>query len=118
MILADTSVWIQHLRSGHAELEALLDQGQVLMHPAGRGELSMANLPRRREILTFLHDLPSTIIAGHDEVAAVESVPLHGRGIGYVDAWLLTSTLLTPETLLWSRDRRLHAAAIELGCAP
>ena len=32
-----------------------------------------------------------------------------------VDASLLASCLLTPGTRLWTRDRRLHAAALELG---
>ena len=33
MILADTSVWIDHLRHGSAEMEALLLQGQIVIHP-------------------------------------------------------------------------------------
>ena len=37
-----------------------------------------------------------------------------GRGIGYVDLHLLASTALTPGTLLWTRDKRLAAAAREL----
>nr|MBW4036397.1 type II toxin-antitoxin system VapC family toxin [Pseudomonadota bacterium] len=40
-----------------------------------------------------------------------------GIGIGYIDAHLLASTLLTPDAALWTRDRRLHAAAQRLGLA-
>ena len=33
MILADTSVWIDHLRSGSKDLRKHLDQGQIVIHP-------------------------------------------------------------------------------------
>lgn len=42
---------------------------------------------------------------------------LSGSGIGYADAHLLVSTRLTPGTGLWTRDRRLLAAARRLGLA-
>ncbi len=41
---------------------------------------------------------------------------LMGRGIGYVDVHLLTSARLE-RALLWTRDKRLHAIADELGMA-
>jgi len=42
---------------------------------------------------------------------------LAGSGIGYVGAHLLASAALTPETFLWTRDKRLHAAAQTLSLA-
>ena len=33
MILADTSVWVDHLRSGDAQLEIEMDRNGILMHP-------------------------------------------------------------------------------------
>ena len=42
---------------------------------------------------------------------------LHGIGIGWVDAHLIAATLITPETRLWTRDKRLRAAADRLGVA-
>lgn len=33
MILADTSVWIDHLRSGDEKLASVLHDGLVLIHP-------------------------------------------------------------------------------------
>ena len=45
----------------------------------------------------------------------IEERRLFARGIGLVDASLLASCLLTLGTRLWTRDRRLHAAALELG---
>lgn len=60
MILVDTSVWVDHLRSGDPGLGALLESGRVLMHPFVVGELACGNLHRRSEVLSLLKALPAT----------------------------------------------------------
>lgn len=45
MILVDTSVWIDHLRSGEPHLAELLMSGLVLVHPHVIGELALAYAP-------------------------------------------------------------------------
>jgi hypothetical protein len=47
-------------------------------------------------------------------LALVEREHLFGLGIGYIDAHLIASLRLTPNALLWTRDRRLHAVAARL----
>ena len=47
----------------------------------------------------------------------IEQRRLFDRGIGFVDAHLLASTLVDDARRLWTRDRRLHAIASELGVA-
>ena len=47
----------------------------------------------------------------------VDERALFGRGLGWVDVHLLAATLLTPGLRLWTRDRRLHAVAEEIGLA-
>ena len=42
---------------------------------------------------------------------------LPGSGIGYIDAHLLAATALTPETTIWTRDKRLRAVARSLSLA-
>lgn len=42
---------------------------------------------------------------------------LMGKGIGFVDVHLLASCLLTSETQLWTRDKRLASVAQTLGLA-
>ena len=42
---------------------------------------------------------------------------LFGTGIGYTDAHLLASVLLTPGASLWTRDKRLRVVAYRLGIA-
>ena len=111
MVLVDTSVWIDHLRRGSAELSTLLDQGAVLCHPFVIGELACGNLRRRDEILGHLQALPEAVTAEHDEVLhLVREHRLHGQGIGWVDAHLLASARLSG-CRLWTRDRALATAA-------
>jgi predicted nucleic acid-binding protein len=47
----------------------------------------------------------------------IDREALYGRGIGYVDAHLLASARLTAGGSLWTRDKRLHAVAGQLGLA-
>ena len=97
MILVDTSVWIDHLRTGDPVLAGLLDRAAVLGHVFVRGELACGNLRRRDEILALLADLPQAVVATDDEVLElIERRRLMGRGIGYVDAHLLVATRRTP----------------------
>ncbi len=118
MILVDTSVWIDHLRSGNRALSALLQRGAVLGHPWVTGELALGNLAARAEILGLLRGLPRATAATDDEVLRlIEDEALHGLGIGYVDAQLLAACRLTRDAWLWSRDRRLAASAARLGLA-
>ena len=116
MILADTSVWIEHIRRGDAVLTAALDADEVLIHPFVIGELAMGNLAQRGVVLAALADLPQAVVARHDEVLAfVTREALHGRGVGYVDAHLLASARLSPDARLVTRDRRLQELAERLG---
>jgi hypothetical protein len=116
MILADTSVWIDHLRQGDADLARLLNECQVLAHPFVIGELALGSLQNRKIILDTLANLPQVFPASHDEVLHfIESQALFGKGIGFIDAHLLAAVKLTPGVLLWTRDKRLLAESARLG---
>ncbi|HYZ40478.1 MAG TPA: type II toxin-antitoxin system VapC family toxin [Stellaceae bacterium] len=118
MILADTSVWIDHLRVGDAVLGDFLDRGRVLGHPFVTGELALGNLKQRDIVLRALRRLPQATVASHEEVLRlVKRQPLYGLGIGYVDAHLLAAIRLTAGAKLWTRDRRLRTVAAQLGLA-
>ena len=115
MILVDTSIWIDHLRRGNAKLKLLLEDTLVLCHPFIIGELACGNLQRRSEILPLLDALPKAINATHQEVRGfIEERRLMARGIGFIDAHLLTSAALTAPAKIWTRDRKLAAVAEEL----
>ncbi|MBN9608681.1 MAG: VapC toxin family PIN domain ribonuclease [Actinobacteria bacterium 69-20] len=118
MILADTSVWITHFRSGDADLARALRRSNVRSHPWIIGELAMGNLTDRQRTLTDLRRLPPSVVATVDEIGSfVERNALFGRGIGFVDAGLLAATALTSGTRLWTTDRRLQSVARDLGLA-
>ena len=114
MILVDTSVWVEHLRSGTSGLETLLIDGQVVCHPFIIGELACGNLQNRTELLSLLQDLPMASRADDDEIIQfIEDHKLMGKGLGYVDIHLLMSALLT-QIPLWTIDKRLHEAALTI----
>jgi predicted nucleic acid-binding protein len=118
VILVDTAVWIDHFRDGDRVLAKLLNGGVVLAHPWVTGELALGHLRGRAEILRLLHDLPQAAVATAAELLEfIEHHALSGLGIGYVDAQLLAATMLTDDATLWTRDRRLQAAAQQLGTA-
>lgn len=111
MILVDTSVWVDHFRSGTTGLDSLLNEGQVACHPFIIGELACGHLKNRTEILTLLQALPMAIRATDEEVLPfIDNSLLMGKGLGYIDIHLLMSALLTGIPL-WTNDRRLRDAA-------
>jgi predicted nucleic acid-binding protein len=116
MILADTSVWVDHFRSPEPALAELVETSQLVMHPFVVGELAMGSLADRKLRLRLWAAMPTLPIVPLQEVLVlVETRRLYSRGIGYPDAGLLAASLVTPNTLLWTRDRRLSDIARELG---
>jgi predicted nucleic acid-binding protein len=116
VILADTSVWVDHLRAGNRALAELLDAGLVLAHPFVIGEIALGRLRQRKTILEALLQLPRTFVATDAEVLAfIDRYELFGSGIGYVDVHLLAAVRLTAGSQLWTRDQRLFGAARALG---
>jgi predicted nucleic acid-binding protein len=114
VILADTSVWVQHFRSGDERLVESLNAGQICIHPFIIGELACGNLKNRADILELLHNLPLVSVASDAEALAfLEERALIGRGIGYIDVHLLAAAALNSSPLR-TRDKRLDAVAIEL----
>jgi predicted nucleic acid-binding protein len=118
LILVDTSVWVDHLRRGDAQLVALLESAKVATHPFVIGEIACGSLANRQTVLALLQDLAMATVADSDEVLAyIERHQLYGKGIGYVDVHLLAAVALTADAALWTRDKRLLAAAQALRCA-
>ena len=114
MLLADTSVWVDHFRNGNSTLADQLQDGQVWMHPFILGELSCGNLPQRKSTLEDLASLPAVTSASDEEVLEmIESHRLFGRGLGWIDAHLLAAARLS-HCRFWTLDRRLADVAREL----
>lgn len=118
MILADTSIWIDHLRDGDSDLVGLLNELKIVIHPFILGEIACGRLVNRGQVLRLLNDLPGTITATDAETLQfIERWKLMGLGIGYIDAHLLAAVSLTSHALLWTRDKRLHSVAEKLDLA-
>jgi hypothetical protein len=114
-VLADTSVWIAHLRKSDPALGDLLRGGLVVMHAFVLGELACGNLRQRSSILRDLGTLQQVQRALDTEVMRLlEERAMWGKGLGWIDLHLLASALISGSRL-WTLDRRLHAAASRMG---
>lgn len=118
MILVDTSVWIDFLARGDFRLQKLLENGDVLMHPLVVGEIACGRVMARCAVLDLLNSLPQAVVATEAEAFRfLEAHRLYGLGIGWIDVHLLASAALSAPARLLTRDRRLAAAASDLGLA-
>jgi predicted nucleic acid-binding protein len=114
MVLVDTSIWVDHLRTGIKHLEKLLLNAEVACHRFIIGELACGNLKNRDEILVLLQALPSPPAVDHQEfLYFIDKHRLMGRGIGFVDVHLLASAKIA-NLPIWTADNRLKAAAKNL----
>lgn len=118
MIVVDTSIWIDHFRYGDKELKKIIEDDRLLCHPFVIGELALGSLRERDAVIAFLTSQREAVVATHAEVMTViERHSIFSMGIGYTDAHLLTSTLLDRRSSLWTRDKRLAAAALKVGAS-
>ena len=116
MILADTSVWIDHFRSPEPVLMRLVETADLLMHPLVLGELAMGSLADRKLRLRLWAMMPTLPVVSLEDVLALAEVRrLYSRGIGYIDASLLASSLVSEGTSLWTRNLKLQDIAREFG---
>jgi len=81
------------------------------------GELACGSIRNRVRILTLLRNLPAASVASHDEaMLLIESRSLHGKGLGWIDVHLVASAMVSHDSL-WTKDRKLAAAAKALQIA-
>ncbi|MGA9508156.1 MAG: type II toxin-antitoxin system VapC family toxin [Candidatus Sulfotelmatobacter sp.] len=112
MILADTSIWIDHFRSRNHEMRRQLGLGNIAIHPLIIAELALGSLRERARTLGLLDLLPHVRVAQLNEVRRmIEARRLYNLGIGLTDAHLIASIFIDSPTLLWTRDKRLRKAA-------
>lgn len=116
MILADTSVWVDHLHRADPIMAALLQSGKIATHPFVITEVALGSMHDRRAKLAALDTLLRVNVAESDEVRRlVESHSLYSKGLGLTDVHLLASCLMTVGVQLWTRDKALARVAKSLG---
>jgi predicted nucleic acid-binding protein len=122
VILADTSIWIDHLCSENPEMRSHLTEGRIVIHPFIIAELALGSLRDRVKTLQLLDLLPQVRAAQLSEVRRlIEVRGLYNMGIGLIDAHLIASVLINSSTLLWTKDKQLRKVADHLGihaCLP
>ena len=118
MFVVDSSIWIDDVRAGEPLLDAHLMREQALMHPHVLGEVALGSIKNRELVLYRFERLPIRNVAKEGHVLhLIDQQKLWATGIGYTDAHLLASALLTPDGLLFTRDTHLLAKAERLGIA-
>lgn len=118
MILADTSVWIEHHRRGDPKLATLLLQGRIAMHLMVIGELCCGSLKSRARLMDLWQEMPRLAEVSHlQAMRFIEQHQLMSRGVGFIDVHLLAAVAAVRGARLWSKDNRLSAIAEELGLA-
>lgn len=117
MVLVDSSVWIRFLYGRdpyRGELKRLLEADRVAGHDLVYGELLIGDPGGREKWLAAYQMMRRVPAVAHSEVVSfVHARKLHGQGIGWIDAHLLASALVS-QVPLWSADERLTEVAREL----
>lgn len=118
-VLVDTSVWVDHFRKRNDALIELIEKDLVLNHPMVLAELACGTPPSpRTQTLKSVALLRPCHQASLSEVMNfIEREKLYGLGCGLVDMCLLASTLITPDTQLWTLDKRLADMADKFAAA-
>lgn len=118
MILVDTGVWIDHLHSAEVRLVELLEIDQVGCHALVIEELALGSISQRDAVLDLLANLRQFPAAQHDEILHfTDQRELGGRGLSAVDVHLMAAVALVEGARLWTRDKRLKAASVDVGIA-
>lgn len=113
-ILADTSVWVEYLRTGDDRMRTSLALGDIVIHDHVVGELVLGGVSRNT--LAMLQRLHHCGMASHGEVMhLIAERNLVGRGLGYVDTHLLAAALIG-HLQLWTLYRNLQQTALDCGC--
>ena len=117
MVIADTSIWIDHLRQPLEELVALLSTRKIVQHPFVIAEIALGSIAQRRRVVAGLAQMASIKpVVERELLQFVENKSIFATGLGMVDAHLLAACHVHSLTL-WTRDKRLLAQAERLGLA-
>jgi predicted nucleic acid-binding protein len=118
MVLVDTSIWIRALSGAEPfrrHLDDLLSGDEVLGHDFVYGELLIGDRGGRTKLLAAYAEMHWARSVSHEEVVSlVRDRKLYGRGMGWIDAHLLSSALVERATF-WTADDAVVGVAKALG---
>ena len=118
MILVDTTLWIDYFSARQPVLADLIGERQAGIHDLIIGELAVGDLRNRPNTLYALSRIKQAQrVSDREALDLIEAERLWGLGLGFIDVHLLASTLVTPECVLWTRDKKLAGEAHRMGVA-
>ena len=108
--IADTSVWIDHLKKEIEPFKLKLEELEVFTHSLVIIELSLGQIKNREEIIGFLEYLPKAKETTNSETLhLIKHHKLHGIGIGATDAHILASAKISGLSI-FTRDVAMSRA--------
>ncbi len=115
MILADTSLWIDHIREPVPGFGEALRAGDIVTHDMVIGELMCVRFKNRESFLRKLRALKKIRQADHETACAlIENFNLMGTGLGFIDIHLLAACRISGCSL-WTHDKKLQEIYKSLG---
>lgn len=116
-VVVDSSVWIDHLRSADKLVYSLLINDEIVLTETILGELLVGSLLDRPGTMAQLLDLPRVRPSSFQFIfLLVEENGLFGAGLNWGDVSILASCYEN-NLRLFTRDARLHKAALKLKIA-
>jgi predicted nucleic acid-binding protein len=109
--IVDTSVWIEFLRHGDKNLDQILQENKVGIHPFVLTELQCGQIKNRLKFVSDLKLLPTTPMVSNDFLSElIERHQLFGKGLSAIDVHLLASALYFGHEL-YTLDKALKKVA-------
>lgn len=119
MVIVDTSIWVDSLRTGDARLGEWMAADRLLQHPFVTAEIGMGSFQSadaRFRVIDLLVSFAQLPIADSQSLQEfVGENALYGTGIGFADAHLLHACISNPTAQLATRDKRLARQAEAMG---
>jgi len=92
----------------------LLVENRLRSHPMIIGELAIGGMANRFMHLNLMANIVVDALATHDEVLNfVDQETIYGVGIGWIDAHLIVSTVMNPNLVFWTRDKRIRSLSLK-----
>jgi predicted nucleic acid-binding protein len=118
MVIVDTSVWVDSMRTRDDRLNGWIIGEEILQHPFVTAEISMGSFVsandrfRTVDLLESFEQLEIADARRFHEFVAERA--LFGTGVGFADAHLLLACIDHPTARFVTKDRRLIGQAQRL----